>query len=229
MGTWRRVAISAMALAALGAAQAANASSALSGSPTTDNAFFAFVSSNPAVLGTQVGFGNAWGNPFPVSSSTLGPGTYYLQIESINEGGPGGMSGVFNLSGDGLFANGSNTLTTDPANIPFWSGGYNNSNSTETAQTWVEPTGGVLQATSNPWGNVVGTPNWIWPSDPSSSPSGGSGPCGNCTVDFMAQFTVGASIPPGVPEPATWALMLLGVGAVGATLRMNRRTAAVVG
>lgn len=30
---------------------------------------------------------------------------------------------------------------------------------------------------------------------------------------------------PFVPEPATWALMLLGVGAIGATLRASRRTA----
>jgi hypothetical protein len=31
---------------------------------------------------------------------------------------------------------------------------------------------------------------------------------------------------PGVPEPATWAMMLLGFGGLGATLRMRRRTAA---
>jgi hypothetical protein len=29
--------------------------------------------------------------------------------------------------------------------------------------------------------------------------------------------------PPGVPEPATWAMMLLGVGAIGSTMRMARR------
>jgi hypothetical protein len=29
---------------------------------------------------------------------------------------------------------------------------------------------------------------------------------------------------PGVPEPATWAMMLLGVGAIGAVARRQRRT-----
>jgi hypothetical protein len=29
----------------------------------------------------------------------------------------------------------------------------------------------------------------------------------------------------GVPEPATWAMMLIGAGAVGVTLRMRRRRA----
>jgi hypothetical protein len=32
----------------------------------------------------------------------------------------------------------------------------------------------------------------------------------------------GASVPPGVPEPATWMLMLLGFGAVGAAMRRRQ-------
>ena len=35
------------------------------------------------------------------------------------------------------------------------------------------------------------------------------------------------SITAGVPEPATWAMLALGLGAVGFSLRMNRRTAAL--
>lgn len=41
------------------------------------------------------------------------------------------------------------------------------------------------------------------------------------TVDFTGPGTVQIS---GAPEPATWAMMLLGVGAVGAGLRMGRRS-----
>jgi hypothetical protein len=33
---------------------------------------------------------------------------------------------------------------------------------------------------------------------------------------------------PAVPEPATWALMLLGIGGIGAALRMGRRTTAAL-
>jgi hypothetical protein len=35
--------------------------------------------------------------------------------------------------------------------------------------------------------------------------------------------TLGAPTPTGVPEPATWAMMLLGIGAIGAGLRASRR------
>ncbi len=34
-----------------------------------------------------------------------------------------------------------------------------------------------------------------------------------------------ASTPPGVPEPATWGLMVLGLGAIGAAMRRQRQTA----
>jgi hypothetical protein len=53
------------------------------------------------------------------------------------------------------------------------------------------------------------------------------------TLSFLATGTGGAALPPfalldgvsltAVPEPATWALMLVGVGALGAGLRMRRR------
>jgi len=56
---------------------------------------------------------------------------------------------------------------------------------------------------------------------------------GTETLSFLATGTGGAALPPfalldgvtltPVPEPATWALMLVGVGALGAGLRMRRR------
>jgi hypothetical protein len=205
----------------MAAAQPARADSGLSGTATADDDFFAWVSTNPGTLGTAVGSGSNWGTSYPVSLSTLAPGTYYLQIEAIDQyGAPGGFSGVFNLSGDGLFANGTPTLTTDASNLAYWLGSYNNSNSSDAIQTWVVPTGSVVQATY-PWGNIAGTPSWIWPSDPSSSPPAG-GQCPFCTVDFMATFTVGQP-ESGVPEPSTWAMMLLGLLGVGGALRRRRR------
>jgi hypothetical protein len=44
------------------------------------------------------------------------------------------------------------------------------------------------------------------------------------------EFAFGGRLDPvraGVPEPATWAMFLLGFGAIGWTLRGNRRKAAV--
>ena len=45
----------------------------------------------------------------------------------------------------------------------------------------------------------------------------------NGQVDFQNMgFTAEVSAPSGVPEPATWAMMLLGFGAVGSVLRRRR-------
>ena len=42
-------------------------------------------------------------------------------------------------------------------------------------------------------------------------------------LSIFAKFGAGAAVAPAVPEPATWALLLLGFGAIGWTMR-NRRT-----
>jgi hypothetical protein len=38
-------------------------------------------------------------------------------------------------------------------------------------------------------------------------------------------YTTGSPPPPSVPEPATWAMMLLGFGAAGTAIRRSRRKA----
>jgi hypothetical protein len=207
-------AISAIGLIAMAAEAAAGAQ--LTGTMTADNAFFAYISSSPNTLGTLIGSGNSWPSSFSLAPTTLTGGTEYLNIEAINYGGPGGMSAVLSLSGTGAhFANGTQTLTTDPSNLAYWSGLYNGNNSAVTPQTWVPATGTVLHDTSFGWGNIVGTPNWIWPSDPNSS-SSSSSVCANCTVDFTTSITA-------VPEPSNWALPLSGVGVIGLSIRAVRR------
>jgi len=47
----------------------------------------------------------------------------------------------------------------------------------------------------------------------------------NPTFENWYGFTVGVG---GVPEPASWAMMLVGVGAIGASLRRSRKVGAVV-
>ena len=48
----------------------------------------------------------------------------------------------------------------------------------------------------------------------------------NPTYEYWYGFTVGNDITAGVPEPATWAMFLLGFGAIGWTLRARSRSAA---
>jgi hypothetical protein len=199
-------------LAILAATSAVAQSTTLTGEMTADNAFFAYLGTSPSTLGLLVASGNNWPGSFVLTPTGLAPGvTNYLNIEAINYGGPGGFSAVLNLSDAGFqFASGSQTLTTDPSNLAYWLGGYNSSNSAVAPQPWVQPAGGVLQDLSYSWGNITGTPNWIWPSDPSSS-SNQFNTCGYCTVDFSVAITsVG-----GVPEPSTWAMLLLGFAGIG--------------
>jgi hypothetical protein len=206
---------------ALMAASGANANAILSGTMTVDNAFFAYVSNDNTTRGTLIGQGTDWTASYNVLSSTLTAGTWYLHIEAIDQGGPAGFSGVFNLNGTGLFANGTQTLTTDPANLSYWTGLYNNANGTNTEQAWVVPTGTVYQDTSYPWGNRAGTANWTWASDALSTPGGSQ--CSNCTVDFSAQFTVARSTDV-VPEPLTLSVFGSGLAVLMAMRRRKSRS-----
>jgi hypothetical protein len=150
------------------------------------------------------------GTTFNFTSNPLANQTYYLNIEAINYGGPGGFIGSFTLTGPNFqFANGGQTLSTDTTN---WSGTYNNGNSDPTAsQSWVTPTGGVAQMTY-PWGtpNVIASGAlWIWPSD--SSSAGLS--CDYCTVDLQTVITyTGVS---ATPLPSTWLMLLSGFVGLG--------------
>ncbi|THD64704.1 PEP-CTERM sorting domain-containing protein [Phenylobacterium sp.] len=52
--------------------------------------------------------------------------------------------------------------------------------------------------------------------------------CGTgCDLDFRVVGSDGAAAPAGVPEPASWALMLTGVMGLGASLRARRRLSLV--
>ena len=194
----------------------------VSGSTTADDAFFAFLSTNNSVLGTQVASGNFFRTVFTIPATALTPGvTNYLQLEVINVGGPGGYIGDFSLSDTGFhFASGTQSLSTDITN---WAGIYNSSNFSESVQPWVMPTGGVVSFGANgvgPWGPLSGISSgalWIWPNDSSSLP-GPTSPCGWCTVDFSIPISPASS---AVPEPTS--LLMLGSGVLGLAGVLRRR------
>lgn len=58
--------------------------------------------------------------------------------------------------------------------------------------------------------------------------SQGSPPQYGATANSGAILVTGAPPPPGVPEPATWAMMLLGFGATGVAVRRSRRRKATL-
>jgi hypothetical protein len=201
------------AIAILAATTVGARATTITGSLTTDNAFYAYISTSDSTLGTLVASGDNWPTTFTLGPSALTPGqTNYLHIEAINYGGPGGFIGNFSLSDSQFkFANGTQQLVTDTTN---WSGIYNNSNSNPNAQQpWVQPTGGVESYGFNgvsPWGKFLGidsTAQWIWASDQSSA-NGCAASGGFCTIDLSTQIT-------SVPEPSTWAMMILGFAGMG--------------
>ena len=212
-------AVASVALAA-GGAQA----TVLTGSMTVDNGFFAYISTSDSTLGTLIGSSTYW--PTATALSKLLPlaPVLYLHIEAIQTGVVAMALGQFTLSDSKYeFANGTQTLLT---NTTDWKGVLNDGNSTFAAQPWVTPTGGVLS-----YGlNVNATPNWHHIAGISSAAEDiwavggttGGVACKKCTVDLSAEIFATA-----IPEPAEWAMIITGLGMIGATARFGRRRQAL--
>jgi len=177
----------------------------LTGYVTADNAFFAYVGTSNATLGTLIGSGNNWSQSFPLTPTTLGPGTYYLQVEAINYGGPGGLIGSFSVGGQ--------NFVTNPTD---WQAAFNNYNyDPASPQPWVTPYAATVVTTAHNWGipgSIDPSAQWIDALAPTVGLNSCSDPMsgqGNCTVDFSYQFTIPSSAPGPTPGAGLAGLSLL--------------------
>lgn len=219
-----------LATAALGAALAATGAQAatLTGTLTADNEYNAYLSTNDAVLGDLVATGANW-TVAQSFNANLAPGqTYYLHvvannwygISNMNGGNPDAFLGSFSLSGAGFtFANGLQTLNTDTTNWRVIPHAYQPLNAVndwtvpnQTPDQWSTNAGPNIWTVNSggPIAGIAPEAGWIW----SHEDPGG---------EAMFSTTISAL---SVPEPATWGLMIVGFGGVGAVLRRRRHVAA---
>jgi hypothetical protein len=188
---------------------------------TADNAFSVYLSSSDASLGNLVGSGNDWPSTYSFST-TLNPGSNYIHVigtnftsaNGFNFGPPGDPSnpdafiGSFSISGGGYeFANGLTKLSTDTTN---WSAIVAPDN-----VNWLVPNAAPQAFAFNGggiWGQVRPGPEpgieagaqWIW-----------SVPDSGLYADFSTSISADTAQTAAVPEPSTWAMMILGFAGVG--------------
>jgi PEP-CTERM motif len=222
-----RFLVSAAAVAALFAGTAAKASvPMLSGTITADNEYAAFLSTSDSTLGTYLTSGANWQSAQSFSADLEPAQTYYLHViannwygpSDMNGGNPDALLGSFAVTGPFQFANGQQTLDTDTTD---WRADPNAvvQNLASTPLTWTAPSDTPWNWGNNGssiWESVNGAPiagistqaQWIWSQ---TDPAG--------EAFFSTTITDQAG---GVPEPAAWALMIVGFGLTGAALRRRR-------
>ncbi len=140
------------------AAGTACAQPIISAAMTCDNAFTAYISTDPNTQGTAFLSGNSWGSTYNGSASLdSGAGTYYLHVFAQDFGLPAAMIGSFSLdSTDATFANGTQTLLT---NTTDWQ-----CNTTGWGTAFHAPVDLGVNGVG-PWGFKTGidqNAHWIW-------------------------------------------------------------------
>lgn len=130
----------------------------ISAAMTCDNAFTAYISTDPNTQGTAFLSGSNWAATFNGSTAlNSGAGTYYLHIFAEDFGLPAAFIGGFSLdSTDAIFANGTQTLLT---NTVDWQ-----CNTTGWGTAFQTPTDLGVNGVG-PWGFRTGidqAAHWIW-------------------------------------------------------------------
>ena len=174
------------------------------GTPSPDTGFLTFTNSGPSTFTGTLGYtaapGSGGADESFSASVTLAPGAsdyFAIGNESSNQGG---FNGPTNSTQPGviIFANG--TFDATAANLSVNDADVHS---------------GVAQ--TNPFGVVVDS--WVLQGgDPLGRDTGDAFETAQSHGLFTFELDTGA-----VPEPSTWATMLMGLFAVGGALRMFRR------
>lgn len=178
----------------------------------------------------------------PIALSSLEGASYDIYRDSSSTANANIAPSLRLIVGAGAYLifepvyNGLNTIPTDTwtteaigGSSYFWAN--NASNPTQPTDHTCTPQGQCATLSewqaSNPNAMIYGFSTGVgsgWGGTFSGGVDNISYTAGNQTTAF--NFEVAGSQPGAVPEPATWALMLLGVGAAGAMMRRRSRAAA---
>lgn len=137
----------------------------LSGKMTADNEFVAYISTSASSLGTQIGSGTDWAVTYTLNNSILSIGQdYYLHVKATDVGSIEGLLGTLNVTGSFVFANGQQTMNTNPS---YWTA-YNTFGGSAITPVALGSNG------MSPWGTrsgIASNAQWIW-RDPRNTSGG---------------------------------------------------------